>query len=257
MLANRQRNSKPRQLAQQRFQGGFHLNVVKLFGPLSAVLFATGVIFMYFIVLPVVLNFFITFNQSFGMPSLERSGLAKLLLGNDEQPPAPPVTDDWPSLPVVGADPDEPPAGSVWVNAHQRRLKIQTDGGLLTIPLETADTAAAVRSEFGMKFYISFVLGLALAFGLAFELPIAVMFLSATHLVPARAMAKGRRYVIFGIFVATAVLTPPDVISQILLAIPMIALFEGGLLAAHLIERRRDRRDGTTEKTGASDEVED
>ncbi|HUU83839.1 MAG TPA: twin-arginine translocase subunit TatC [Phycisphaerae bacterium] len=215
---------------------------VKLFGPVSMVLFAAGVAFMYFIVLPIVLNFFVKFNQSFGMPSLERGGLSALLLGKDEpeEETAPtPLEGDWPSLPLVQKDPTRPAPGSAWVNLTDRRLKVQTDDGLLTLPLEVAETTAPVRSEYGLQFYISFVLSLALAFGIAFELPIAVIFLSATHIVPARAMAKGRRYIIFAIFVASAMLTPPDVISQILLAIPMIALFEGGLLAARIAERRR------------------
>jgi sec-independent protein translocase protein TatC len=105
--------------------------------------------------------------------------------------------------------------------------------------LELEGSVTTVRSEFALQFYISFVLGLALAFGIAFELPVAVVFLALTRIVPARGMAKARRYAIFGIFVATALLTPPDIISQILLAVPMIALFEGGLLAARIIERRR------------------
>ena len=182
------------------------------------------------------------------MPSLERSGLARLLLGKQQQAEPTQVADDWPSLPLVKQDPTNPPDGSVWVNATQRRLKVQTPQGVLTLPLEVADATAAVRSEYGLQFYISFVLSLALAFGIAFELPIAVLFLSATHLVPSRAIAKGRRSVVFAIFVATAMLTPPDVISQILLAIPMIALFEGGLVAARMTERRRTAEEAAADK---------
>ena len=52
------------------------------------------------------------------------------------------------------------------------------------------------------------------------------------------AMAKSRRYVIFSVFILSAILTPPDVISQVLLALPMVLLFEGGLLVARVIERR-------------------
>ncbi len=114
-----------------------------------------------------------------------------------------------------------------------------TDQGLLMTPLESAKSTGAVTSQFSLQFYISFVLSLALAFGLAFELPVVVVFLSLTGIVSAAQMGKARRYVIFGIVVAAAVFTPPDVISQILLAIPMMALFEGGLLAARLLERGR------------------
>ncbi|MHC4093764.1 MAG: twin-arginine translocase subunit TatC, partial [Planctomycetota bacterium] len=180
---------------------------VKLFGPVSMVLFAGGVAFMYFVVLPIVLNFFITFNESFGMPDLERSGLFGLLFEEEPQVEAKLPEGDWPNLPVVQEDPTEPTLGSVWVNGPDRRLKIKTDAGVLSWPLELEGSVTTVRSEFALQFYISFVLGLALAFGIAFELPVAVVFLALTRIVPARGMAKARRYAIFGIFVATALLT--------------------------------------------------
>ncbi len=232
---------------------------VKLFGPVSMILFAGGVAFMYFIVLPIVLNFFVTFNQSLAMPTLERSGFARLLLGEEElkegdQAELTNFGGDWPRFPMVSKDPADPPESAVWINTRERRLKVQTDRGVWSLPLETAQSSAAVRSEYGLQFYVSFVLLLALAFGVAFELPIAVVFLSLTRLVPAQRMAKGRRYIIFGIFVATAMLTPPDVISQVLLAIPMIFLFEGGLVAARLIERRRAAEEAADqEPSGAAD----
>ncbi|MHC4067773.1 MAG: twin-arginine translocase subunit TatC [Planctomycetota bacterium] len=100
---------------------------VKLFGPVSMVLFAGGVAFMYFVVLPIVLNFFITFNESFGMPDLERSGLFGLLFEEEPQVEAKLPEGDWPNLPVVQEDPTEPTLGSVWVNGPDRRLKIKTE----------------------------------------------------------------------------------------------------------------------------------
>jgi len=216
---------------------------VRLFGPVSLLLFAAGVAFMYAIVLPVVLNFFVRFNQSFGMPELERSGFMKVLLGSEatSQPAEPAVA--LPVFPVLREDPAEPAPGSVWINSTRRRLCVQTAEEVLVVPLERLGAAAAVSSQFALQFYVTFVLMLALAFGIAFELPIAVLFLAVTRLVSARTMAKARRYVIFGIFVVGAMLTPPDVISQVLLAIPMIALFEGGLLAARIVERRREQQD--------------
>jgi len=216
---------------------------VRLFGPVSLVLFAGGVAFMYFIVLPIVLNFFITFNESFGMPDLDRSGLFGILFEEEAPVETKLPEGDWPSIPLVEEDPTDPPLGSVWVHPGERRLKIRTEAGVLAMPLELEGSTTTVRSEFALQFYISFVLALALAFGLAFELPIAVVFLSLTRIAPARAMAKARRYAILGIFVATALLTPPDVISQILLALPMIVLFESGLLAARIIERRHPAED--------------
>ena len=79
---------------------------------------------------------------------------------------------------------------------------------------------------------------LALGFGVAFQMPIVVYFLARTKIVPLAVMAKGRRYVLLGIVVAAAIMTPPDVISQLLLAGPMYALFEVGLLAARMREAK-------------------
>jgi sec-independent protein translocase protein TatC len=83
--------------------------------------------------------------------------------------------------------------------------------------------------------YLTFVLGIFLAFGLAFEVPIATVMLIWSGLVSAKALKKARPYVFLGAFVVGMVLTPPDVFSQTLLAIPMYLLYEGGLLMARFL----------------------
>ena len=80
---------------------------------------------------------------------------------------------------------------------------------------------------------------LALAFGIAFETPIIVYFLAMSGIVNTAEMGKARRYVLFGMVVAAAIMTPPDVISQLLLAGPMYLLFEIGLILARLREKKR------------------
>ena len=79
----------------------------------------------------------------------------------------------------------------------------------------------------------------ALAFGIAFETPIVVYFLGMSGIVSTVAMGKARRYVLLGMVVAVAILTPPDVISQLLLAGPMYLLFEIGLILARIREKKR------------------
>ncbi len=88
--------------------------------------------------------------------------------------------------------------------------------------------------------YISFMLRMFLAFGLAFETPVAVCFLSAFKIVSIAALKHGRRYVIVGAFAVAAVMTPPDVTSQLLLALPLIVLYELGILIATVFLRKRD-----------------
>jgi len=77
-----------------------------------------------------------------------------------------------------------------------------------------------------MESYLDFVLMFLLPFGLIFELPLLLILLAKIGLVTSASLRRSRRYVVFGSFVAAAVLTPPDVFSQIMLAIPLIALYE-------------------------------
>lgn len=87
--------------------------------------------------------------------------------------------------------------------------------------------------------YISFSLHLMLAFALSFETPLIVLILTRFGIVSLSRLKKARRYVILICFVVSAIVTPPDVLSQLLLALPLIALFELGLIASALGQRRR------------------
>jgi sec-independent protein translocase protein TatC len=87
--------------------------------------------------------------------------------------------------------------------------------------------------------YLDFVLTLFFAFGVAFEVPVAVVLLVLTGLVKVETLGANRGYVIIGIFVVAAILTPPDAISQCIMAIPMWLLYEGGLVMARVMQRMR------------------
>lgn len=97
----------------------------------------------------------------------------------------------------------------------------------------TAPEGVAVMTDIGN--YVDFVVTLFLAFGVAFEVPIAVVVLVKTGLVQIATLKEVRSYVIVGAFIAGAILTPPDVISQFMLAIPLWLLYEAGILAAGLL----------------------
>jgi sec-independent protein translocase protein TatC len=102
--------------------------------------------------------------------------------------------------------------------------------------------------------YLSFVLTMFVAFGVTFEIPLIEVVLVRTGMVTIAKLKDIRSYVIVGAFVVAAVVTPPDVVSQLLLAIPMCVLYEFGILLAQLIERffRKDATGGA----GTSDLVE-
>lgn len=98
-----------------------------------------------------------------------------------------------------------------------------------------------VDSRFTFPNYISFVTLLMLVFGIAFQTPIAIFILNKTGLVTVKTFTKSRKFVILGVFVVGALLTPPDPISQITLAVPLYALFELGILLSWISDRRKKK----------------
>ncbi|MGO2879463.1 MULTISPECIES: twin-arginine translocase subunit TatC [Halomonas] len=90
--------------------------------------------------------------------------------------------------------------------------------------------------------YLNFVLKLFFAFGVAFEIPIATFLLILSGATSVESLSKKRPYVFLGCFVIGMLLTPPDVVSQSLLALPMYLLYEVGLLFGRLVRKRRDEQ---------------
>ncbi len=103
----------------------------------------------------------------------------------------------------------------------------------LTLEAEYVTTSWSMQNVFG------FISRLYLAFGIAFELPVAILILSLAGIVTPRTLARGRPYAVVVMFALGAVLTPPDVISQILLAVPLLILYESGIWISRLVVRRR------------------
>ena len=212
---------------------------VKRFGAASPVLFVSGVAFMFFIVLPVVLNFFASLNQSFPLPGEELTWLEKKLVGPRELPEEFGQA-EFPSVPLLNDDPQAPQAGTLWFNQMTGQLKLAGRDEVYQTQMLAVKQASAVTNQYSIDFYISFILSLSLAFGIAFQLPIVVIFLSASGIVPVETLARARGYVILGITVASALLTPPDMVSQIMLAVPMAILYEGGLIVSKMLARSKE-----------------
>ena len=102
-----------------------------------------------------------------------------------------------------------------------------------------ATTPHGVAMMTDISAYLDFVLKMFLAFGAAFEVPIAVVLLVLTGVVKLEKLKENRGYVLIGIFILAALLTPPDAVSQCIMAIPMYLLYEGGLLMARILSKMR------------------
>jgi sec-independent protein translocase protein TatC len=103
----------------------------------------------------------------------------------------------------------------------------------------TSTAPTGVRMMTDISSYLDFVLLLFFAFGVAFEVPVAVVLLAATGVVKVEALKKQRGYVLLGIFIIAAILTPPDAVSQCFMAVPMYVLYEIGILFARYLIRQR------------------
>jgi sec-independent protein translocase protein TatC len=107
-----------------------------------------------------------------------------------------------------------------------------------------------VSSSWTLDKYISFVTVLMLVFGLAFQTPIAIFILNRTGLVSLDTLRRARKYVFLAVFVIAAVVTPPDVVSQIMLGFPLYGLYELGILLSHLARKKADaKKQGSSPST--------
>ncbi|MBL9033249.1 MAG: twin-arginine translocase subunit TatC [Rhodospirillaceae bacterium] len=104
-----------------------------------------------------------------------------------------------------------------------------------------------VQMENKVGEYIGFVMTLIFAFGLCFELPVLLTLLARVGLVTSAGLASKRRYAIVGVVLVAAVVTPPDVFSQISLAVPLILLYEISIIMAKLVEKKRAAQDAELE----------
>ena len=112
----------------------------------------------------------------------------------------------------------------------------------------SGDTLVALPS---VKEYFSLAIKLLFGFGIVFELPLVMVFLAKMGFVNATMLSRGRKYAILLVFVAAAILTPPDVISQVLMALPLMVLYEISIVLVRLMGKQKAEKLGMTEEAEA------
>lgn len=116
-------------------------------------------------------------------------------------------------------------------------------GYLVVLPLALKallfDFSGSLTSYLTVGHYLSFVMKFLVPFGLVFEIPLIVYVLSDLNLITAQKMASVRKYILVVFLTIAAILTPPDIVSQIMLVTPMLLLYEAGIVIARVVERRR------------------
>jgi sec-independent protein translocase protein TatC len=123
----------------------------------------------------------------------------------------------------------------------------------LSFETSGADGSLPIELEARVGEYLSLVMKLIFAFGLSFQLPVALTLMGRVGLVSSEALARNRKYAIVGVFVVAAIITPPDIISQIGLAIPIILLYEISIIAVRIVERRRAEAEAAEEAEDQAD----
>lgn len=204
---------------------------VHLLVPLSSALTMSSFAFLYWVVLPVVLGFFIRFGTQIGQTSTPTA----------EVPPGFVL----PQAPVFDGDPPEElwTPGAYWVNTDLNQLRVVKPGKNSKPRAVGADLTqgAGITQFYRVKEYVGTVLNLALAFGVAFQTPIVVLLLGYSGIVDRAWFIRYRRYALAVAVVLGAVLTPADPISMLLLAIPLYGLFELGLLLLWIFKPSYER----------------
>ena len=102
--------------------------------------------------------------------------------------------------------------------------------------------ALAITAEPKVSEYLDLIIQLILGFGIVFELPVLLTLLVSAELLETKTLAKQRRYAIVAGFIISAILTPPDALSMMMMAVPLVGLFEISIIIGKVIESRRRRR---------------
>ena len=189
---------------------------VYLLLPGSVALLTLGVTFNYYVVFPLTLRVLIAFAQSM-------QPVASLAPPPDTPTPAA-IIEQFASIPRYAYDPPELQVGQFYFNTTVNQLRTRGEDDRFYGIDAQVDTGFAQQYE--IKAYLGMLLSMTLAFALAFQLPLILLLLGWIGILDVKSLRHYRRHALLGCAVAAAVLTPPDVTSQIALLIPLYLLYE-------------------------------
>ena len=185
--------------------------------PYSVGLLIAGMLFMYFVVLPITINFLLYFSQGFplkGIPSQIDTAIV------DRHPT---------TLPIYHGDPAKPVENEIWIDAVQNRLKIRMHNETRIIQFGSQSMISPLIT---LPTYIDLVVQLLLLFGLTFQLPLVMLALVRIGILEIATLRKFRRVAYFIIAVICGFVVPDVVTGMIAMMIPLIVLYEAGIILA-------------------------
>lgn len=226
--------------------------------PLSVALSALGLAFLYYVMLPAMLLFLITFGSALGRPVIKVA------------PTPQGIT--LPAFPILKDDPPDPAPGAIWFNEALDELRMNTApapeaGKPAPAPVVRGvpmTLSSGISQQYRISEYIDLVFTMAVAFVVGFQTPVVVLLLGWIGIFDRKTLAKSRKYAVFFAFLIAAILTPsPDPFNMTVLAVPLYVLFELGLFLLRVFPPHRVARgirpsdlltEGGRESPGAGDQ---
>lgn len=218
--------------------------------PGSALLSIMGFLFMYYVMLPLTIWFLIGFTSAFPQPSNSGSAIQERLHGEVEVVES--VEGDagggsgggvLGDLPLLTKAPADLKDGAAWIQMPEKKLMVVIDGEYWGTSLKKGGSGQLLEPMISAPEYINLVMLLTLAFSIAFQLPLVMLMLAWVGIVNYEMMAGSRKFALLGVVIFGALLTPPDPLSQLSMAVPMYALYEVGLILVLLFASKKKDED--------------
>lgn len=220
-----------------------------LLAPFSAVMTVLAILFTRYALLPVCIVFFLNFASLYPEVETRRPGaMIRMLTGEgagarggerggeaagSEERGASGALDLF-RFPVLERDPEAPGEGEAWINRRDGRLKVWMGGRVHVMAVTTGKLVSPLPD---LPKQVKFAAAMGLGVVIAFHLPLVMLVIGWTGLVDPDLVAKQRKYAVFGSFALGALLTPADLMSMFVLAVPLYALFELGLALMRWADR--------------------